>query len=236
LFYPDPRIAYNSGMLGKSHWQKIFLALAWLTIGPAVLADTSNGESVMNAFIATYAKEEVNWRSEVEFVNSPSEIPPGKQLGYSSVVGYFTFRPKSWDQLSVAEKEEVMGNPKLKAFLISLRSSNMPQYTNQVRRGLRVTRNIGAASPEEARLVEEIEEGSDSLPPAAPTSAPTPKASPSIRADNKSSLQSTPAPTPTPAPAPTPAPLLVEEAAPVKSFSIDAEDLVGNPDITIQLQ
>jgi len=203
----------------------------------------------MNAFIATFAKEEANWRTEVEFANSPSDIPPGKQLSYSPIVGYFTFRPKSWDQLSVLEKEDVMSNPKLKAFLISLRSSSMPQYTNQVRRGLRVSRNVGAES-EIPELDEAVRENLPPTPSPAPTPAKAePKPTPNIKAMSKSELKNMPEPNPTPtaAPAPSPTPKLnvSEPPAPsptpaqtpaMKNYSIDAEDLVGTPEITIQLQ
>jgi hypothetical protein len=218
-------------MLGKPYWQSLIFSIVLFGAGSQAQGNlSSNGESVMNAFIATFAKEEVDWRSEVEFVNSPSDIPPGKQLGYSNVIGYFTFRPKTWEQLSIAEKERVMDNPKLKAFLISLRSSSMPQYTNQVRRGLRVSRNVGAADHEESRILRESNPESEPKPTPAPSSAPTPtptpKPTPNIQADKKDALL-----TPPPPPAGG-----FEEIPPVKNFTIDAEDLVGNPDITIQLQ
>lgn len=222
----------------KPYWLSLIFSIALLAAESPALGDSSNGESVMNAFIATFAKEEVNWRSEVEFVNSPSDIPPGKQLGYSTVIGYFTFRPKTWDQLPIAEKEEVMNNPKLRAFLISMRSSTMPQYTNQVRRGLRVTRNVGAAAHEEASILSESDVEAESRPAAAPSGAPTPKPTPNIKPVKKDDLRSpnlTPTPAATP-PAPKPTPVVIAEIPPIKSFTIEAEDLVGNPDITIQLQ
>ena len=159
-----------------------------------------NGESVMNAFIATYAKEEINWRSEVEFANSPSDIPPGKQLGYSPIVGYFSFRPKLWEQLTVREKQDVMDSPRLKAFLISLRSSSLPQYTHQVQSGQEVEEVIESPLPPVPTLAP-----TPSAP--SPTPVPTPSFKPAKKAEKpkEENPKSDPKPEPVPVPKATPA-------------------------------
>ena len=152
-----------------------------------------NGESVMNAFIATYAKEEINWRSEVEFANSPSDIPPGKQLGYSPIVGYFSFRPKLWEQLTVREKQDVMDSPRLKAFLISLRSSSLPQYTHQVQSGQEVEEVIESPLPPVPTLA-------PTPSPPSPTPVPTPSFKPAKKAEKpkEENPKSDPKPEPVP--------------------------------------
>jgi hypothetical protein len=52
-------------------------------------------------------------------------------LGYSSLVGYYTFLPKTWDQLTEAQKQDVYGDARLKSFIVSLRNpQNYPALTS----------------------------------------------------------------------------------------------------------
>ena len=85
----------------------------------------SSGKSVINAFLATYAREEVAWKKDIRLNETPGQIAPGRQLGQSAVVGYYSFVPKTWDDLSDEEKISVIKDPRLKAFLISSRQGSV---------------------------------------------------------------------------------------------------------------
>ncbi len=99
----------------------LYLA-AWST---AESLSVSSGQSVINAFIATYAKEEVAWKKDIRLNETPGQIAPGRQLGQSAIVGYYSFVPKTWDDLSDEEKIAVIKDPRLKAFLISSRQGSL---------------------------------------------------------------------------------------------------------------
>jgi hypothetical protein len=95
---------------------------AWLA---AESLSVCSGQSVINAFLATYAKEEVAWKKDIRLNETPGRIAPGRQLGQSVVVGYYSFVPKTWDDLSDEEKISVIKDPRLKAFLISSRQGSL---------------------------------------------------------------------------------------------------------------
>jgi hypothetical protein len=86
---------------------------------------------VLNAFIATFAKEDPRLKTEIVLTNDPSVVPAGKQLGYSRLVGYYSFRPKTWAELSDDERMAVLHDNRLRAFIVSLRNtSTYPSLTN----------------------------------------------------------------------------------------------------------
>src|SRR5579871_176841 len=89
-----------------------------------------SGKSVINAFLATYAKEEVAWKKDIRLSETPGQIAPGRQLGQSAVVGYYSFVPKTWDDLSDEEKISVVKDPRLKAFLISSRQGSLADVSD----------------------------------------------------------------------------------------------------------
>ena len=84
-----------------------------------------SGRSVIDAFLATYAKEEVAWKKDIRLNETPGQIAPGRQLGQSAVVGYYSFIPKTWEDLTEEEKVTVIKDPRLKAFLISSRQGSL---------------------------------------------------------------------------------------------------------------
>jgi hypothetical protein len=102
-----------------------FLGLYLAAWSAAESLSGCSGQSVINAFLATYAKEEVAWKKNIRLNETPGQIAPGRQLGQSAVVGYYSFVPKTWDDLSDEEKISVIKDPRLKAFLISSRQGSL---------------------------------------------------------------------------------------------------------------
>jgi hypothetical protein len=102
-----------------------FLGLHLAAWSSAESLSVCSGQSVINAFLATYAKEEVAWKKDIRLNETAGQIAPGRQLGQSTVVGYYSFVPKTWDDLSDEEKISVIKDPRLKAFLISSRQGSL---------------------------------------------------------------------------------------------------------------
>lgn len=220
---------------------QVFLIATLLSLGVQFKANAEeNGETVMNAFLATFAKDNINWRHNIVFTNTPEELSAGKQLGFSSLIGYYTYRAKTWDMLNSSEQQEVIESPKLKGFIIALRNPNeSPQYANQ----LNITGVQSSQSPipkreplqnsnVQSNFIELPENNTLPQPQATPevTPVPTPRVTPAP----------TPKATPTPTPAPTPAPTPKATPAPtpqeIKTYRIEPDDLVGKETISIDLK
>jgi hypothetical protein len=93
------------------------------------LADTS-GKGVLNAFLATYAKDEIAWKKDIHLNETPGQIAPGRELGQSAIMGYFSFVPKTWDDLTDAQKTDLIKDPRLRAFLISSRLGSLTESSS----------------------------------------------------------------------------------------------------------
>jgi hypothetical protein len=102
-----------------------FLGLYLASWSAAESLSGCSGKSVLNAFLATYAKDEVAWKKDIHLNETPGQIAPGRQLGQSAVVGYYSFVPKTWEDLSDGEKNSIIKDPRLKAFLISSRQASL---------------------------------------------------------------------------------------------------------------
>jgi hypothetical protein len=108
-------------------FQFAFLSLCLAARAGAESLSVCSAQSVINAFIATYAKEDVAWKKDIRLNETPGQIAPGRQLGQSAVAGYYSFVPKTWDELSPEEKIAVIKDPRLKAFLISSRQGSLAE-------------------------------------------------------------------------------------------------------------
>lgn len=105
--------------------------LLWALAGNIFAAPAGNAPSVLNSFIATFAKDNPAWKGDIVAITDPTNVPPGRQLGYSAVLGYYTFLPKTWNQLTDAERNDVYSDSRLKPFLVSLRNyNNYPALTS----------------------------------------------------------------------------------------------------------
>jgi hypothetical protein len=91
-----------------------------------------NAVGILNAFIASFCKDNPSWKTEIVLLSDPNEVPPGKQLGYSAQLQtYYSFRPKFWEEMKDAEQQAVLKDPRLKSFLVSVRNQMIfPSVTN----------------------------------------------------------------------------------------------------------
>ena len=104
---------------------KRFAFICALLCASLAHAGTGDLESILNAFIATYAKSNVNWKKDIVLTQTPQDIEPGRQLGLSKIAGYYTFVPKTWEDLNEVEQHDLMNDQRLTAFIINLRQVNL---------------------------------------------------------------------------------------------------------------
>jgi hypothetical protein len=79
-----------------------------------------NAKALLNAFIATIAAETPILKKQHARYRENRE--PGVIVGYSKNLGKYTFRPKTWDDLTEVQQQSIVKDPRLKSFLISMRS------------------------------------------------------------------------------------------------------------------
>ena len=106
--------------------RKILLTL--LLVFPVLsFADEGRGnlEAVLNAFLASIAKDHPEYKADIRLWQAGDPVAPGFQVGQSAALGSYTFRPKTWGELSDAEKTGVLANPRLKSFIVSLRNARL---------------------------------------------------------------------------------------------------------------
>ncbi len=114
----------------------LFWAMPWRLLLSIVICATpvsrSKAESLsdlsvktlLNTFIATYAKAEIAWKKDIRLNENPQALAPGRQLGQSSLVGLYSYLPKTWEDLTPAQQTALLKDPRLKAFLISSRQAS----------------------------------------------------------------------------------------------------------------
>jgi hypothetical protein len=82
--------------------------------------NTGNAKALLNAFISSIAAESPWLKKEISRYRA--DPPAGVQIGYSKNLGKFTYRPKTWDDLTDGQQQSIIRDPRLKSFLISMRS------------------------------------------------------------------------------------------------------------------
>ncbi|MDD2765945.1 MAG: hypothetical protein PHE83_18435 [Opitutaceae bacterium] len=103
--------------------RRIFLSLLFVLPALAWGQETrGNLEAVLDAFIASIAKDHAEYKTDIRLWTSGAAVPPGCQLGRSASLGAYSFRPKTWKELSEAERATLLVHPQLKGFLVSLRN------------------------------------------------------------------------------------------------------------------
>lgn len=101
-----------------------FLCLA-ICAGARAAGPEGNLGSVLNAFIASIAKDNPELKTSIALWTPDAPIPDGHQVGRSKTMGLYTFRPKAFSELTADEKAAVMKHPQLKAFIVSVRNSRI---------------------------------------------------------------------------------------------------------------
>jgi hypothetical protein len=80
-----------------------------------------NALGLFDAWLAQAAAETPAYRADLRAGGDPDAIPPGRGFGRSALLGPFTYRPKTYGELTRSERAAVLADPKFRAFLIAMR-------------------------------------------------------------------------------------------------------------------
>lgn len=80
-----------------------------------------NALGLFDAWLAQTAAETPAYRADLRAGGDPDAIPPGREFGRSALLGPFTYRPKTYGELTRSERAAVLADPKFRAFLITMR-------------------------------------------------------------------------------------------------------------------
>lgn len=105
-------------------WLLSLLSVGWLLAEPSTPPNASAPASaltIFNAYLAQAAMAESSYRTDLQPCTDPLHIPLGRLLGQGPMIGAFTYRPKTYNELSREERESMLHDPKFHAFLIVAR-------------------------------------------------------------------------------------------------------------------
>lgn len=130
------------------------------------LSGLGNAKDVANAFLAIYCGSKAEWIKNIELVSDPNALPYGKKLGYSTMVGYYAYLPKTVDDLTKQEKLELLNDPRLLGFIASLRA---PVSESPIPKTVSLPKNkpVGPTIPEPSQFGFSASKGNEA--PAKPT-------------------------------------------------------------------
>jgi hypothetical protein len=104
------------------HSSRLLLIIAACAAAAVPLAAESragNALALLDAFVAAAARNRPELRADVRPAAAPAAPPPGRALGFSSILGPFTYRPRRWAELTGADRAALLRDPALGAFLAS---------------------------------------------------------------------------------------------------------------------
>ena len=81
---------------------------------------------LFNAYLAQAARTVTAYRTDLRIGDEPKGPEPGRLAGESAYLGSFTYRPKTYAELSPAERAVLVHDPQFHAFLVALRRPNPP--------------------------------------------------------------------------------------------------------------
>jgi hypothetical protein len=80
-----------------------------------------NALAVFDAWLAQAAANNIIYRTDFQTGGDPAAIGPGRAFGRSALLGGFTYRPKTYRDLTRSERAAMLADPKFRTFLIAVR-------------------------------------------------------------------------------------------------------------------
>lgn len=102
--------------------KKLLLSLCLSTLGMlAMAADAPSPVPLVdlyNQFMAKYSDGNPAWKTEI-VMNADINKPPAApyKLYYSDTLGYYSYRPKVWEELTDYERFALKNDPRLQSFI-----------------------------------------------------------------------------------------------------------------------
>jgi hypothetical protein len=97
----------------------ILLAVGLAGATPAP-ASSANALEMLDAYLVQAAQTDPAYRADIVVGETPNRAP-GRLRGYSSFLGPFDYRPKTYGELTRPERAALLRNPALHAFLAAVR-------------------------------------------------------------------------------------------------------------------
>lgn len=80
-------------------------------------ADASNAVAVFDAYLAHAARTAPEYRADLRPVGPNESEASGRLLARGPIIGTFTFRPKTYGELSRSERADMLRDSRFRAFL-----------------------------------------------------------------------------------------------------------------------
>jgi len=100
---------------------RVTLIIAILATCIRADAPPGNALTLFNAYLAQAAVKTIAYRADLQPGGDARKIPSGRLFGVSPLLGPFTYRPKTYGELTPAERAALIHDPKFRAFLIAAR-------------------------------------------------------------------------------------------------------------------
>jgi len=81
-------------------------------------ARDGNARALLDAYLAQAALEVPAYRADLQAGGGPGRIPPGRLSGVAPLLGPFTYRSRTFGELTRAQRTALLLDPKWRAFLI----------------------------------------------------------------------------------------------------------------------
>ncbi len=104
------------------------LAAAVLALSARLAAQGEGGaRGLLDAYLTTAAATQPEYRTEVRAGGTTPGSDAGRQTGCGPVLGPFTFRARTYAELTLGERREVLRDPRLRAFLLARNPGATPR-------------------------------------------------------------------------------------------------------------
>ena len=100
------------------------VAAGFLLAGAApVRAFAGNALTALDAYLAQAALTTPAYRADLQ-AGAPGKTPPGRLSGVAPFLGPFTYRPKTFGELTAPERAALLRDPPFRAFVIATREES----------------------------------------------------------------------------------------------------------------
>lgn len=100
------------------------MIVATAALGGSLFADSpvpQTALSLFDSYLAQEAPVEPCYRTDLRAGGDPGHVPPGRFFAVGPMIGPFTYRAKTYGELTVEERAAVLHDPRFRAFLIATR-------------------------------------------------------------------------------------------------------------------
>jgi len=104
----------------RNPWAVVILASTALacTPAPATGAPGGNALETLNHFLSESAASTPAYRADLQRNADPAHVPDGRLSGFSPLIGPFTYRPKTYAELTPPERVELLRDGRFHDYLL----------------------------------------------------------------------------------------------------------------------